>query len=52
MIDRIDTDSVKEKSQSPQGIKYRIKRPLNDFEVEVRDKINELVDKFNEVFPL
>lgn len=52
LIDRIETNTATDSGQSPQGIKYRVKRPLNNFEIEVRDKINEIVDKFNQLFPI
>jgi hypothetical protein len=51
-MEKISIDVVKVEGISPMGLKYHTKRPLNNFEQEVKDKINELVDKFNEVFPL
>lgn len=50
MIKPIETKTISEKGKSPQGISYRVKRPLNDFEIEIRDKVNELINKFNECF--
>ena len=51
MIDKIDTDEIRIKTKViHNGYGTQIKPSV--YEKACIDKINELVDKFNEVFPL
>jgi len=53
MIEKIDASYVEIESVSHLGFKkYTTKRSLNNIEKDIVNKVNELVDKFNEVFPL
>jgi hypothetical protein len=53
MIEKIDTSMMAEDiGKSPMGLRYKVKRPLNNIETVCIEKINEIVDRFNEVFPL
>ena len=50
MIDKIDIDNIG--SEDSATYISNIESHLNDYEVTVINKINEIIEKFNEVFPL